>query len=179
MSTGAGAQKQCFLKSIASDEPHGSLPNIEISASDFVYVGRSPVTELRDEAVSRQQLKIIADFNQKRIVFEVVGANPSIMNNAELDKNTEYQAKHGDVIEVIAGKYPYRVHFEGFDESATDENANENANQTNENADSTIANVNESKNGTTSHTDDTRERSSKCSAAETTGSGLFFGNSKL
>lgn len=124
---------KCFLKSIDNETPQ--LPDIEISASDFVYVGRSPECELRDEMVSRKQLKVKADFTRKCIVFEVIGSNPSVLNQEELNKNEEREAKHGDVIEVIAGKYPYMVHFQGADESTTDDN---------ENADSTTANGNNS-----------------------------------
>lgn len=116
-----GAQKRCFLKSVEE-----TYPNIEVSANDFVFVGRSPESALRDEQVSRKQLKLKADFNRNRIVFEVVGANPSMLNNAELEKNKEYMAKHGDIIEMVPSKYPYKVCFENPEEIPIDENANEN-----------------------------------------------------
>lgn len=119
-----GAQKRCFLKSVDQ-----TYPNIELNANDFVFVGRSPECALRDEQVSRKQLKLKADFSRNRIVFEVMGANPSVLNNAELEPNKEYLAKHGDIIEMVPSKYPYKVCFENPDENPIDENANENMNE--------------------------------------------------
>lgn len=138
-----GAQKRCFLKSVEE-----TYPNIEVSANDFVFVGRSPECALRDELISRKQLKLKADFNRNRLIFEVIGANPSVLNNAELERNKEYLAKHGDIIEMVPSKYPYKVCFENLDGNLIDENANEN---TNESVQDSGVNVNVSTSRNVSH----------------------------
>lgn len=109
-------QKKCFLKS--NDDVH---PNIEI-LDETITVGRSPLTGLRDDSVSRQHLKLKADFDRKRLNFEVIGINPSTLNGEQLELNKSYTAKHGDVIEMVESKYPYKVHFENVDDDTTDEN---------------------------------------------------------
>lgn len=134
------ARKKCVLKNI-EDEEQLIYPHIEISDTDFVFVGRSPQYKLRDETVSRKQLKAKADFNRKCIVFEVLGANPSTLNEVECEKNKEYRAKHGDIIQLIPDKFPYKVHFENVDDNTMDENANDST------IDSTKVNVNGSTNG--------------------------------
>lgn len=101
-------------------------PDIEIDSDEIITVGRSPLTGLRDDLVSRQHLKLKADFNQKRLNFEVIGTNPSTLNGEQLEHNKSYTAKHGDIIEMIEYKYPYKVHFDDVDDDTTDENVTKN-----------------------------------------------------
>lgn len=116
----SAVQNKCFLKSVNKTHPH-----IEISANDFVFVGRLPVYELADDKISRKQLKMKADFNRTRIDFELVGVNASILNGVEMEHKREYTAQHGDIIEILPQKYPYRVHFDIVDELKKDENTDD------------------------------------------------------
>lgn len=132
-------QQKCILQS-----EDGVNPNIEISGNDFITIGRSPQFGLRDELVSRNQIRAKVDFTQKRLVFEVLGPNPASLNYTQLEREREYRAKHGDIIEMVSNKHPYKVLFEHVDESMMDENGNGNTNES-ENSTST-GNLNGSKN---------------------------------
>lgn len=101
---------KCRLKSV--NETH---PTIDIATTDEVFVGRTLDTGLCDTLVSKKHLKIRADFQLKCVFLEVIGLNASSLNGITLERNKEYVAKQGDVIEVIPSKYPYKVHFEDSD----------------------------------------------------------------
>lgn len=109
-------KKKCILKSV-----NGSHPDIEIANEDDTFVGRTRETGLADTAVSKQHLKIRANFKQKSITIEVLGVNGSALNGAILDRNTEHKALNGDIIEIIPSKYPYKVEFENCNEEEKEE----------------------------------------------------------
>lgn len=100
-------KKSCFLKSV-----HETHPHIEISADNDTFVGRTRESQVADTLVSKKHIKMRADFDKKCVIFEILGLNPSTLNGVSLEKGKEHRAFHGDVIEIIPSKYPYKVHFE-------------------------------------------------------------------
>lgn len=98
--------KQCFLKSVNETHPH-----IELNANDAIFVGRTPETKLCDTFVSKKHIQLRADFDKNVVIFEVLGINVSTLNGKILERNKEYTACNGDIIEVIQSKYPYKIHF--------------------------------------------------------------------
>lgn len=100
-------KKRCLLKSV-----HGTHPHIEISADNDTFVGRTHESQIEDTLVSKKHIKARADFDKKCVIFEILGVNLSTLNGVNLEKDKEYRAFHGDVIEIIPSNYPYEVHFE-------------------------------------------------------------------
>lgn len=80
------------------------------------FIGRSRESQVTDTLVSKKHLKVRANFDKKCVIIEAIGMNLSTLNGATLDKNREYEAFHGDIIELLPSKYPYKVHFE-FDDT--------------------------------------------------------------
>lgn len=100
-------KKRCLLKSL-----HETHPHIEISADNDTFVGRTRESQVADTLVSKKHIKVRADFDKKCVIFEILGLNPSTLNGVSLAKDKEHRAFHGDIIEIIPSKYPYKVHFE-------------------------------------------------------------------
>lgn len=105
-------KNRCILKSVNKTHPH-----IELSTTTDTFVGRTRETQIEDTLVSKKHIKIRADIDKKCVIFEVLGLNPSTLNGVKLEKNKQHKAIHGDVIEIIPSKHPYKVHFEFVSES--------------------------------------------------------------
>lgn len=99
--------KKCWLKNI-----EGSYPNIEIGTQKWTIVGRCQETGLADVLVSKQHLRLCANLGKSTVAVELLGVNPSTLNDSVLEKDKEYSAKDGDIIEIIPKKYAYKVSFE-------------------------------------------------------------------
>lgn len=100
-------KNRCILKSV-----DGTHPDIEISAENDTFVGRTRETQIADTLVSKKHLKVRANFEKKCIIFEILGLNSSALNGDVLDKDMEHMAFGHDIIEIIPTKYQYKVHFE-------------------------------------------------------------------
>lgn len=103
--------RKCVLKSVS-----GTHPNIEITSTDSVYVGRTSETCIQDTLVSKKHLQIIADFHSRTLSIEVMGINKSALNGNVVEKNKQYTATQGDIIDVIPNKYQYEIGFEDPDQ---------------------------------------------------------------
>ena len=101
------ASEKCLLKSL-SDE----FNDIIIWNCEPYFLGRSKETRIKDKLCSKQQLEIKADFGLKECTVQKLGANCSSVSSVPLSKGTCVTAKHGDVIEVLTGKYKYRIEFD-------------------------------------------------------------------
>lgn len=99
--------RKCILKNV-----NGTHPNIEITSTESVYVGRTPQTCIQDMFVSRKHLHIRVDFQVNTISIEVMGINQAALNGQILERNEQYTAHHGDVIEIIPRKYQYKIEFQ-------------------------------------------------------------------
>lgn len=107
----AEKQKECWLKSVKETHPH-----IQIHQNVDNFVGRTRETQLADTLVSKQHLKFRVDFEKKCVKISLLGVNASVLNGKTIEKDKEYTAHAGDVIEIIPSNYPYKVHFENCDE---------------------------------------------------------------
>lgn len=88
-------------------------PDINIGPGEASFIGRTPETEIRDLLISKRQLKVRADIESKILLVELLGMNPAFLNKKRMVAKMEYQAIADDVIELLDGKYPYKVCFEG------------------------------------------------------------------
>lgn len=102
----AMAESHFLLKSVAHTQP-----DVKIAANETVYIGRTPETGIRDVFVSKQHLKLRAKVEKKVLLVELLGVNPSLLNEEPMERHKEYQVIDGDTIEVIAEKYQYKVLF--------------------------------------------------------------------
>lgn len=106
--------RRCYL--IAVDPNEDCLQQIELQNNTAIVIGRAPKYEIRDEEVSRQQLRVRANMRGQRISIEMIGTNPAALRGNELTPHMVYTANHGDIIDIIANKYKYRVHFEDVED---------------------------------------------------------------
>ncbi|XP_059622603.1 uncharacterized protein F21D5.5 [Phlebotomus argentipes] len=96
---------ECLLQSVG-----GEYKDVKISEG-ISYIGRSPETQIQDVFCSRKQVMLKADFSQRVIEIVPQGMNNSGLNGQELEKKKTYQGRHGDVLEVVSGKYFYKILF--------------------------------------------------------------------
>uniref|UniRef100_A0A1B0D571 PNK FHA domain-containing protein n=2 Tax=Phlebotomus papatasi TaxID=29031 RepID=A0A1B0D571_PHLPP len=97
--------RECLLQSVDRQ-----LRDVKIS-EEISFIGRSPDTEIQDEFCSRKQVMVKADFSSRTVELEAQGINPSALNGKIMEKKKPYRAIHGDVLEVVAGKFPYKILF--------------------------------------------------------------------
>lgn len=97
-------KKQCLLKSVNQTHPH-----IEIALDADTFIGRTRETQVQDTCVSKKHLKVRVDSDNRCIILELLGMNPSTLNGVQIEKSKEYKAYNGDVIELIPSQYPYKV----------------------------------------------------------------------
>lgn len=99
--------KKCWLKNVEETHPH-----IELPIDEHKLIGRTRDTGLADTLVSKQHLKVRADFDKKCVIIEQLGMNASVLNGITLEHGKPHTAYNGDIIEIIPSKYPYKIHFE-------------------------------------------------------------------
>ena len=114
-------QSKCLLKSV-----HDIHPDIEITSSEPIFIGRTTETRIEDTLVSKKQINLRANFESQKVTLKVIGVNASGMNGEALEKNRTYTAQEGDIVEVLHRKYPYRVCFvhEPIERNLTTESTN-------------------------------------------------------
>lgn len=110
--------KKCFLKSMDSN-----LLDIEITDETPYFIGRTPKTGITDLCCSRQQLKLLTNFEKNIITIELCGTNFSGLNDSLIDEqNKKYEAHHGDIIEILHGRYRYKIEFDPPPSQINEEN---------------------------------------------------------
>lgn len=57
-------------------------------------------------------VSLTVDLAKRTVTIRQVGINASGLNGFALEPNRPYSALHGDIIEVLHGKYAYEVRFE-------------------------------------------------------------------
>lgn len=53
------------------------------------------------------------DFNKEALSINIKGLNPSGLNGFMLEQGKGYEAYKDDIIEIVYGRYPYKVQFIG------------------------------------------------------------------
>ncbi|XP_011299575.1 uncharacterized protein F21D5.5 isoform X2 [Fopius arisanus] len=57
------------------------------------------------------RVRLCASYADKCVTVCQTGARPSGFNGCKTKKDEKYLGKHGDVIQILYGKYPYRIEF--------------------------------------------------------------------
>ncbi|XP_018325065.1 uncharacterized protein F21D5.5 [Agrilus planipennis] len=99
--------KSCTLVSLTENDKKIVLPHNEI-----IYIGRNPITEIKDLHLSRNQLSIQANYDTVEVVASVVGSNYSECNGYIMEKNEVYRLKHGDILALKSNQYQYEIVFD-------------------------------------------------------------------
>uniref|UniRef100_A0AAG5DNA5 PNK FHA domain-containing protein n=1 Tax=Anopheles atroparvus TaxID=41427 RepID=A0AAG5DNA5_ANOAO len=86
----------------------GAHPPIRIKAEQTM-VGRSPETLIQDANCSRNQVCLKANLEERYVLVKTLGLNPSLLNGVEMERNKGYEAKAGDVIELLPGLHRYTI----------------------------------------------------------------------
>ncbi|CAD7087902.1 unnamed protein product [Hermetia illucens] len=102
------SKKRCILKSL-SDE----LQDIELDSEEKFTIGRSEKTGISDIFCSKEQVLVKPDFNKEALSINIKGLNPSGLNGFMLEQGKGYEAYKDDIIEIVYGRYPYKVQFVG------------------------------------------------------------------
>ena len=77
------------------------------------FIGRSPLTRIKDRRLSRNHLKIEVPNTPSKIVkLEHIGSNLSMLNGNAIRKGFAGTLKPGASIELLTGKYEYRLVME-------------------------------------------------------------------
>ena len=77
------------------------------------FIGRSPLTRIKDRRLSRNHLKIeVPNTPSKNVKLEHIGSNLSILNGRAIRKGFAGSIKLGASIELLKGKYEYRLVME-------------------------------------------------------------------
>ncbi|XP_015114383.1 uncharacterized protein F21D5.5 isoform X3 [Diachasma alloeum] len=98
--------KSCYICSDANPNSAIFLPN-----NTPVFVGRNVDTKITDTKCSRNQVRLCASYADKCVTVCQTGARPSGFDGCKTKKDEKYVRKHGDIIEILHGKYPYRIEF--------------------------------------------------------------------
>lgn len=56
-------------------------------------------------------VKLLANYAERTVTVEQVGQRPSGLNGFKTDKGIKMTAQHGDRLEMVYGKYPYKIEF--------------------------------------------------------------------
>ena len=77
------------------------------------FIGRSPLTRIKDRRLSRNHLKIeVPNTPSKSVKLEHIGSNLSMLNGSAIRKGFAGSLKPGASIELLTGKYEYRLVME-------------------------------------------------------------------
>ncbi|XP_012288871.1 uncharacterized protein F21D5.5 isoform X2 [Orussus abietinus] len=98
--------KSCY---IYSDDP--SLSAVYLPDNTPVFVGRTIETKITDTKCSRNQVRLCASYTDHKVFVQQVGSRPSGLNGLKTQKGEKITAKNGDILEILYGKYPYRIEF--------------------------------------------------------------------
>ncbi|XP_011181858.2 uncharacterized protein F21D5.5 isoform X4 [Zeugodacus cucurbitae] len=120
-------KRTCILQPMASDYNCINL------SSGRNMVGRSCETGVRDVHCSKRQLELDVDMENTRAKLRVIGVNPCSVNGLMVMQNNECNLEHGDIIELVYGKYQFELQFKPTP-TAEVKIKNENKNQLNDEA---------------------------------------------
>ncbi|EDV91399.1 uncharacterized protein F21D5.5 [Drosophila grimshawi] len=95
----------CILKPMEAEHSAIHLVN-----GDNV-IGRSKETGIRDSRCSKSQLQLQVNLPSASIKLKVVGLNPCGINGVMAPQHTKCELQHGDLLEIVYGRHPYKVLF--------------------------------------------------------------------
>ncbi|KAF2356691.1 Polynucleotide 3'-phosphatase [Trinorchestia longiramus] len=77
-----------------------------------VKIGRSRDTRIKDKRCSKEQVEITCDLHALKCIVTQLGRNSSALNGNILQQRLPLVAEHGDILEVLAGSYKYKIEFD-------------------------------------------------------------------
>lgn len=136
-------KKKCILKSLQKE-----FLDLEFY-EDKIQIGRSKLTGISDVFCSKKQVLLKADFEASAVSIKVTGVNPSGLNGFILEPGKGYDAYSNDIIEILYGRYAYKVLFDSCEATSKNrlkldkEESYENILNTEETGDLEIVNADE------------------------------------
>lgn len=85
--------------------PKNSHPDIYLPDGESVFVGRSPLTKVKDSRLSRNQLEFKANYLKKNVEVKVRGHNKSALNGSICGRGENKTLELGQSVELLAGSY--------------------------------------------------------------------------
>ncbi|KAH9644829.1 hypothetical protein HF086_007917 [Spodoptera exigua] len=99
--------RSCFFKCLlGSHAPIKLIHNVE------TIIGRSKLTNIKDQTCSRQQLSLKANCEECSVEVKQLGVNTSGLNGFALKRNVEYKVEHGSRIEILLNNYIHVIEFD-------------------------------------------------------------------
>merc|ERR1739838_980503 len=115
---------RCHLYSIPPNVHDG----IFLPHKSPVSVGRSKETKIHLRSCSRNQLELLADYDNREVTVTRRGHQTSQVGTKVLDKNTDYVVKPGEILFVCGNMFPHEITFSTT--TATDAAASTSAEET-------------------------------------------------
>lgn len=97
--------RTCSLKSQQLEYPDIALQN------GLNSVGRSRESQIRDSFCSKKQVELDVKIESCEMSMKTVGVNAAGINGMMLNQGKDCVVKHGDIIELVYGKFPYEIVF--------------------------------------------------------------------
>ncbi|KAJ8675281.1 hypothetical protein QAD02_011067 [Eretmocerus hayati] len=94
---------------VYSENPQ--LSPIFLPDKQEVFIGRSVETRIEDTQCSRKQIRLYAYYDERKVSVEQVGLRPSGLNGFKTERGVKVVAQHGDRLEILYDKYPYKIEF--------------------------------------------------------------------
>ncbi|KAL5289407.1 hypothetical protein ACFFRR_009507 [Megaselia abdita] len=98
--------RKCSLKSKQLEYPDIVLQN------GLNALGRSRETQIRDSFCSKKQIELNVKLESCEVSMKTVGVNAASVNGLLLNQGKYCLLKHGDIIEMVYGKFPYELTFD-------------------------------------------------------------------
>eukprot|EP00095_Tigriopus_kingsejongensis_P001907 maker-scaffold726_size105808-snap-gene-0.22 protein:Tk01907 transcript:maker-scaffold726_size105808-snap-gene-0.22-mRNA-1 annotation:"bifunctional polynucleotide phosphatase kinase" len=98
---------KCFIRCLQKRHPDILLPN-----NQKIVLGRGPTTKIKEKRCSREQVQLMAKYQDFSIQVEQLGSNPSCINGQDLEKGARREIVHGEEIELLKGEFKYQVIFD-------------------------------------------------------------------
>ncbi|XP_016837662.1 uncharacterized protein F21D5.5 isoform X1 [Nasonia vitripennis] len=98
--------KSCYICS-----ENKSMPPVYLPDKLEVFVGRSVDTKIADPHCSRKQVRLYASYEDHKVSVEQLGSRACGLNGFKTERGVRLVAQHGDRLEILYGKHPYKIEF--------------------------------------------------------------------